>query len=282
MVLAAWRLQESWNHSPSCYDSARWPSGGLSGTFRCCHPTRSVFPLIADWQFIPIIRYKALIFHRINGYVIIVLLLLGNIGALMIARHSFGGGIDTQVYVGLLAIMTTLSISLAYYNIKRLQIDQHRAWMLRTWFYAASIITLRIIMIISAMIISSMNDYYRAMECSEIRFLYDDQTEFATKWPQCLAANGTTNGRVAIQAKFADKPGVATSLGITFGIAGWLALAMHAAGVEIYLQLTPRETNRLRNVSYQRQLEAGFKHPGSSGLTADRWGDADAWQPSDK
>lgn len=49
--------------------------------------------------------------------------------------------------------------------------------------------------------------------------------------------------------------------------------------MEIYLALTPREGERLRNVSYQRQLEAGFSHPGSSGLTADRWGDSEPWRP---
>ena len=62
---------------------------------------------------------------------------------------------ETQTFVGVLVIMTTLGAFMAYYNIKRLQVEQHRAWMLRTWFYAGSIITLRIIMIISALIISS-------------------------------------------------------------------------------------------------------------------------------
>ena len=74
-----------------------------------------------------------------------MLLLLSNVGALMIGRHSFGGGFESQLLVGLLAIMTTGGAFLAYYNIKRLQIDQHRAWMIRTWFYAGSIITLRLI-----------------------------------------------------------------------------------------------------------------------------------------
>lgn len=55
----------------------------------------------------------------------------------------------------------------------------------------------------------------------------------------------------------------------------WLALAIHAIGVEIYLHLTPKEAQRLRQVSYQRQLEAGMKNPGSAGLTADRLGDAE-------
>lgn len=32
------------------------------------------------------------------------------------------------------------------------------------------------------------------------------------------------------------------------------------------LHLTPKESERLRQVSYQRQLEAGFKNPGHAGL----------------
>ena len=100
-------------------------------------------------QFIPIIRYKGPIFHRINGYLLVVLLLLSNVGALMIGRHSFGGEFESQVLVGLLAIIATVGAFLAYYSIKRLQIDQHRAWMKWTWFYAGSIITLRLIQITS-------------------------------------------------------------------------------------------------------------------------------------
>jgi len=227
---------------------------------------------------LPIIRYKALIVHRINGYVIICLLVLANVGALMIARYSFGGQIETQVFVGLLAIMTTLGVFMAYYNIKRLQIDQHRAWMLRTWFYAGSIITLRLIMIISAQIIGSIGGYYRAMPCDQIASMFDDQEKFKASYPQCSSATGVAEGWVAVPASFSGKSQVAAALDLTFGTAGWLALALHAMGVEIYLQLTPRESERLRGVSYQRQLEAGFSHPGSSGITADRWGDADAWK----
>lgn len=230
----------------------------------------------------PIIRYKALIVHRINGYVILCLLLLANAGALMIARHSVGGGIETQVFVGLLAIITTLGAFMAYYNIKRLQIDQHRAWMLRTWFYAGSIITLRLIMIINAKLISSIGGYYRAMPCDQIASLFKDQQSFKATYPQCSSATGITAGWVAVPANFSGKSEVAAVLGLTFGTAGWLALAIHAIGVEIYLQLTPRETERLRGVSYQRQLEAGYSHPGSSGITADRWGDADAWKAPEK
>ena len=87
--------------------------------------------LLAAVQFTPILRQKALILHRINGYVIILLVTLANISGLMIARRSFGGTIETQMFVGLLALATMVSMIMAWVNIKRLQIAQHRAWMLR-------------------------------------------------------------------------------------------------------------------------------------------------------
>ena len=43
--------------------------------------------------------------------------------------------------------------------------------------------------------------------------------------------------------------------------------------------MTPREAERLRQVSYEKQVEAGLANPGSAGLTSDRWGDAEKWTP---
>ena len=65
-------------------------------------------------------------------------------------------------------------------------------------------------------------------------------------------------------------------------MAMWLAIFMHTVGVEIYLALTPREGERLRQVSYERQMERGLEYPGSAGLTVDRWGDAEPWRPARK
>ena len=42
-----------------------------------------------------------------------------------------------RTYVGTLVISTTVAYILAYINIKRLQIDQHRAWMIRAWAYVS-------------------------------------------------------------------------------------------------------------------------------------------------
>ena len=181
----------------------------------------------------------------------------------------------TQALTGVLAIVTLSSAFLAYVNIKRLQIDQHRAWMLRCWFYAGSIITLRLIMIIAAMIISKYGDYYIAMPCKQIDYMGGN----ATIYPNCAA---DPNGQTAVVANIQTPTGVeqaAASLQTSFGMAGWLAFMLHAVGVEMYLALTPAEGERLRQVSYERQLERGFSHPGSAGLTVDRLGDAEKWTP---
>lgn len=91
--------------------------------------------LLAVVQFIPVIRHKWILVHRLNGYIILLLFTLSTVGALMIARHAFGGGLDIQAAIGALSIMCMGSFVLSYVNIKRLQIEQHRAWMLRGWFY---------------------------------------------------------------------------------------------------------------------------------------------------
>ena len=232
------------------------------------------------WQFVPIIRHKFLIFHRINGYIIILLVFIANAGALMICRRAFGGTIETQAGVGMLVILTTTSLCLAYYNIKRIQIDQHRAWMLRAMFYMGTIITLRFIMILSALISTQVSTYYTTMPCGEIASLYNSSARLSQLYPRCSNLSSTVDDMVIVQANFSDQPEqIAASLGLSFGMAMWLALILHLVGVEIYLALTPRESDRLRQVSYERQLEQGFRYPGSAGLTADRWGDAEPWVP---
>ena len=229
--------------------------------------------MLAVFQFVPAIRHKVLILHRINGYLAILLLICGNVGALMIARYAFGGTMATQALIGTLSILTICSAFPAYYNIKRLQIDQHRAWMLRTWFYAGTIITLRIIMIIAANVVTAIGGYYIAMPCQKIAYMGGNLSAY----PACVA---NPNGQTAVLANFAGKiEMVAASMNTSFGMAGWLALVLHAIGVELYLRLTPAEGERLRQVSYERQAERGLSHPGSSGLTVDRLGDAEEWTP---
>jgi Predicted membrane protein (DUF2306) len=238
--------------------------------------------LLAVWQFVPVIRHKALIFHRINGYIIIVLTILGNVGALMVSRRAFGGGLDSQSAVISLVIISTVSITMAYYNIKQLQIDQHRAWMLRSMFYLGAIITVRLIQFLSAAIISWDGDYFTVRGCEEIIFIYGSAKPVQSFYPACFNTTYSNNNNVVVKANiYSGRPEqIGASLGISFGPAIWLALLIHLVGVEFYLSLTQAESERLRMVSYERQLIAGFKNPGSAGLTVNRLGDAAPWKPA--
>lgn len=145
--------------------------------------------------------------------------------------------------------------------------------MLRTWFYAGAIITLRLIMIISANVITALGGFYIAMPCQQIAYMGGNTANY----PACVA---NPDGQTAVLANFAGKvETIAASMQTSFGMAGWLSLALHAIGVELYLRLTPAEGERLRQVSYERQVERGLSYPGSSGLTVDRLGDAEEWKP---
>lgn len=47
--------------------------------------------ILVVFQFVPIVRYKAIMVHRLNGWLVTLLLLVANAGAFMIADKSFGG-----------------------------------------------------------------------------------------------------------------------------------------------------------------------------------------------
>ncbi|PRP81206.1 hypothetical protein PROFUN_02040 [Planoprotostelium fungivorum] len=232
--------------------------------------------LLIVWQFIPVLRKNWLWFHRLNGYIIYGLLCIGNIGGLMVARRTFGGATSTQSAVGLLAILTWVSASMAWYNIRRLQMEQHRAWMLRTAFYLGSILTTRIILPIAS-VITSQGVYHTVWSCDELSFYYTkNPSQFTINYPACNITD-----YVAVPATFntGRAENIGAALQINFGMSLWLATFIHATGVEIYLHLTPREHERLRKISYYRQLAAGMTNPGSGGLTVEGWGDADPWVP---
>ena len=93
--------------------------------------------LLVLLQFIPAIRHKVILFHRINGYLVITLSLISSASVLVFLNVAFGGDMSTRMFGGVLVISTTVAYVMAYINIKLLQIDQHRAWMLRAWAYVS-------------------------------------------------------------------------------------------------------------------------------------------------
>lgn len=250
--------------------------------------------LLAVFQFVPGIRHKAILYHRIAGYVAITLAVVGNIGAVMIADTAMGGELSTQTFVGFIAIVTTLTFSMAIYNIKKQQLDGHRAWMLRTWAYLGFIVTLRIIQAVMATITTAWASAARSVvvSCPELRYIYladeepgdgiipqSDFDAFGAQYPACVRT-GSEEVFVAVAGRLGEDRGQnSAALMASFAAAGFLALVLHAIVVEVYLYLTPRETERLRQISFQRQQKLGYKYPGSAGITAQRFGDADYWEP---
>ncbi|KAF4989794.1 hypothetical protein FGRMN_8886 [Fusarium graminum] len=237
--------------------------------------------VLVVFQFIPVIRQKALVVHRINGYIVLLLSKVGIVGVFMIARHTFGGTLEMQTVTGAASIMFIVSMVLAYINIKRLQIEQHRAWMLRGWIIAGHIITMRAISAIMARITSHTDPYYTVTSCAVVdSMFYHNKPTVEALYPDCSTfyTGEAPDQRVMIKGTPGGRPDeIAASLNSAFGASAWLALLLHIIAAEIYLRLTPAEAQRLRKVSYRRQLEAGMGNPGNAGLTAQRLGDAEPW-----
>ncbi|KAL4723772.1 hypothetical protein ACLX1H_009416 [Fusarium chlamydosporum] len=237
--------------------------------------------VLVFFQFIPVIRNRALIVHRINGYVTLLLSAVGMVGVFMIARHTFGGTLEMQTVTGAASLMFIVCMVLAYINVKRLQLEQHRAWMLRGWIIVAHIATMRVISAIMAQIASHTGPYYTVTPCAVLdSMFYHNKPAVEALYPACVGfyTGETPDQRVITKGIPGERPdAIAARLNSAFGASAWLALLLHVIAAEIYLRLTPVEAERLRKVSYRRQMEAGMADPGNSGLTAQRFGDAEPW-----
>ena len=144
-------------------------------------------------------------------------------------------------------------------------------------------------MIISAQIISAAGDFWSVQNCAKLLDIIEDAQTLVEQYPSCssFVTDGNLKAVAAVNANFGGSTvELMSAMNISFGMAGWLATSLHAIGVEVYvslllgsfiacasanrekLHLTPKESERLRQVSYQRQLEAGFKNAGHAGLVA--------------
>ncbi|KAF8761198.1 hypothetical protein RHS01_00302 [Rhizoctonia solani] len=143
--------------------------------------------------------------------------------SLPVARLGRDGQSDMDDAIGpLVLVMATLG----WVNIKRLQIDQHRKWMLRTWFYASSIITA-----------SGTGD--KVWSCDEILYTIDNNsTRLMEMFPAC-SSGSLESVHVAVSAVWTEAINIGSALRLTFGPSLWIASLVHAIGVEIYIHLTP-------------------------------------------
>ncbi|OJD27815.1 hypothetical protein ACJ73_00787 [Blastomyces percursus] len=279
------------NRLPQTIPGERWWQSGRGRLGIFLH-LAAVLPcaLLSILQLVPAIRHKWPTFHRINGRFSIILFLISNIGALMIADHTFGGTFDMQFMIICLALLPTISGALAYYNICQLQIKKHRAWMLRTMFYAGAILTSRPIIAIGAVFVSTLGTYHNIWPCEMIDFAWREHGAragaYLAKYPHCSPSlrNGTGSAAI-VRANIFSKHDIA-EIGASFQIPGsasfMFSLVLHAVGVEIYLALTRKEVSRLRIESYRRQRAAKYINPGFAGLVAESFGDTDPWKYTGK
>jgi hypothetical protein len=126
--------------------------------------------------------------------------------------------------------------------------------------------------------------YQVIRSCAQIDNFYHSEEYVLSLYPSCsvfyngkdIAQNVLVNVDMDSET---DAIQINAALGIGFGSAGWIAWWIHAVLVELYLRLTPAESERLREVSFERQRERGMKNPGSAGLVVQKLGDAPAYIP---
>ena len=107
------------------------------------HATFSSIALIAGpWQFLHAIRRRWLAVHRWTGRVYCGAVLGGWLTSLPIAAHASTGALASTGFLtlGVFWIGSTVA---GYLSIRRGQVQQHRAWMIRSYALAAAAITLR-------------------------------------------------------------------------------------------------------------------------------------------
>lgn len=101
------------------------------------------------------------------------------------------------------------------------------------------------------------------ISCAELEYIYEyNTTSLTSSFPACLLEDeaSASNGNVIVNAQLGGNRGQGVAaIKVIFATAAFLALFLHAIGVETYLWLTPKEAERLRNISYQWQLDRGLK-----------------------
>ncbi|KAG8769304.1 hypothetical protein FRC12_005045 [Ceratobasidium sp. 428] len=211
--------------------------------------------IFAVFQFIPMIRRRKIILHRINGYFVLSMLLPATITGAIVARRAFGGELNSQAAFYILGSMIGFAAFMGISNVRRTR--KHRKWMLRTVAYTSSAITGRVLAIIVRAIVSVSAPYYAVWSCDEVSFLLKNTSAAASMFPACVLSGGEDPKTVyvPVHASIHEDPiNFGSAQRVSFGMALWLGILIHVVAVEIYIRGTE---------SYQwppRSLEALHHH----------------------
>lgn len=108
------------------------------------HISFGAVTLLTGWsQFSKRIRAKRIRLHRNLGKAYLVGILFAGTAGFYLAIHATGGIVAQVGFAGmsLCWLMTSL---LAYITIRKMQIEKHRAWMIRSYSLAFAAVTLRL------------------------------------------------------------------------------------------------------------------------------------------
>ncbi|KAK7046116.1 hypothetical protein VNI00_007119 [Paramarasmius palmivorus] len=204
--------------------------------------------ILAGLQFLPAIRRKYVRLHRLNGYTVLITLIVGNVSGGIISRRAFGGEINSQASYYLLAIMTIIPLIIGFFNVKR-NTRLHRKWMLRGVVYFSVVITGRLAALAARKIVSEIGSYYSLWRCDEILFVLQDLATLTQSFPQCPVSGASLlvpSLYVPVHASTSEgKLGTASAARVTQGMVLWVATLIHVIGVEIYIRKT-------ESANYQR------------------------------
>jgi uncharacterized membrane protein len=108
------------------------------------HITFGAVTLLTGWsQFSKKIRDRRQGLHRILGKTYLIEVLFGGIAGFYLAINA-EGGTNAQVGFTGMSLSWLITSLLAYLSIKRQEIDDHRAWMIRSYSLAFAAVTLRL------------------------------------------------------------------------------------------------------------------------------------------
>lgn len=256
----------------------------------------SIIPgcLLLFIQFVPVLRQRLVLFHRINGYIVLLLMAVAVVGGFMSASGSFGGDSTFQTAVGVHGTLVVTGLFMAMANIKRLQVEQHRAWMLRAWAWvrhksdsrtrscphldpraaanasndadayakqAFTAITMRVFQLFAAGVISGRG-YVAARPCAQVA---SDGVVPASvieaRWPECAAYfSGESPGQmVVVDADYYGLPAeINVALSVASGVCAFLAILLHTAAVELYVSCHPPHVPLVGLKGWRASRQADF------------------------
>jgi hypothetical protein len=94
-------------------------------------------------------------------------------------------------------------------------------------------------MILATMVISTTGEYYQVWSCAKIESALPSPTLLSKMYPACEAyINGSNPNAVdKVLANLDGETGAnaGAALSLSFGMALWLSVSLHALGVELYV-----------------------------------------------